>query len=234
MKISRASLRVIILHGWTTSKEKWGPLLTELKKSSQVEILDIPVLTSKADRAWTLDDYVNWLNDLLAKEKQPVVLIGHSNGGRIALKLASQNPQQISKLILIDSAGIYHNELPLRLKRLVFDKIAKVGKSFKEHPILRKVFYKIIGESDYRDGNLLQRQTMINLINQDLKDVLKDINIPTLIIWGEKDNITPLKDGLLMNQQIKNSQLLVVGSAGHSPHFSHTRKVVEKIREFVK
>src|SRR3990167_3795977 len=159
---------VIILHGWTYSLEKWQTFLKLLKeKGIEPIMLNVPGLTSKNDNVWNIGDYVNWLKEIVDKEKNKVILIGHSNGGRIALNFAIKYPEKISNLILIDSAGIYHNELPLALKRVIFKILAKVGKKLTSFNILKSILYKLAGENDYKNASANMKQTMLNLLNSD-------------------------------------------------------------------
>src|SRR3989338_2080079 len=209
---------VIILHGWTYSLEKWQTFLKLLKeKGIEPIMLNVPGLTSKNDNVWNIGDYVNWLKEIVDKEKNKVILIGHSNGGRIALNFAIKYPDKLSNLILIDSAGIYHNELSLNIKRLFFGSVAKIGKKLSSSERMKNLLYKIIGERDYKNADPLMRQTMINLINSDKELNLSKITIPTLIIWGENDQTTLLSDGKLMNSQIANSKFNIIDNAKHSP-----------------
>ena len=133
----------------------------------------------------------------------------------------------------MDSAGIYHNELPLRIKRFVFKTIARVGKSLTSSKSLKDLLYEVARESDYKnlEGNV--KQTMINLISTDLKPILSQITTPTLIIWGREDNATPLSDGKIMNDLIKNSKLEIIDKARHSPMFTHPKQVAEIIYGYI-
>ena len=243
--------KIFILHGWTYSIEKWNPFVKLLKqKGIEVNILKIPGLTDKLDKVWELNDYVEWLkqkidnqevNNLTMKQfNNKVILIGHSNGGRIAVAFTNRYPEKVENLILIDSAGIYHNELPLRIKRVVFKTIAKIGaQAFGKarladrrggiKKVLRDLLYKIARESDYKNSDENVKQTMVNLISTDLEPILPKIKIPTLIIWGSQDRITPVSDGMLMNSLIKNSKLEIIENARHSPQFTHPEQVAETI-----
>ena len=226
--------KVIILHGWTYSLEKWQSFLEILKKKGiEPVMLKVPGLTSQNNKIWDIDDYVKWLKEIVDKEKSKVALIGHSNGGRIAVNFAIRYPERISKLILIDSAGIYHNELPLALKRVIFKTLAKFGRVLKGSSVLKNVFYKVVGETDYKNASQNMKQTMINLISTDLKPILSQITTPTLIIWGREDNATPLSDGKIMNDLIKNSKLEIIDKARHSPMFTHPKQVAEIIYGYI-
>ena len=222
--------KVYILHGWAYSTDKWHEFIHLLKmKDFNSILLNVPGLTEQTNRVWTLDDYVEWLKDLLGSEK--ATIISHSNGGRIALAFAAKYPDKLKQLILIDSAGIYHNELPIRLKRLVFGTAAKLGRKITSSERLRTLLYKVAGESDYKNATPEMRQTMVNMISSDLTPQLNKIMVPTLIIWGQHDKSTPLSDGKLMHRLIKNSKLSVINGARHSPQFTNTKEVCQEILE---
>ncbi|MDP2637534.1 MAG: alpha/beta hydrolase [Candidatus Levybacteria bacterium] len=222
--------KIIILHGWTKNLDKWKNLLESLKKNGiDADLPKIPGLTGSLDKVWDLDDYIDWLKEIVNKQKDKVILIGHSNGGRITLAFTNRYPEKIEKLVLIDSAGIYRNELPLKIKRIVFRAIAKVGKRITPSRFLKNLLYKLARESDYKDLDENIKKTMINLISNDLTNILPQIKIPTLIIWGGKDKVTPLSDGILMNNLIKHSKLKIIKDAHHSPMFTHPKEVTSII-----
>lgn len=225
--------KILILHGWAYSIEKWEPFTTSLRDNGfNVELLKIPGLTEKLDSVWNIDNYVDWLNRKISNNK--VILIGHSNGGRILLAFAAKYPEKIKHLILIDSAGIYHDELPIRLKRFIFQSLAGVGKKFTKSDSLRKLLYKLARENDYEKAAPFVRQTMVNLINFDVTESLSKIKIPTLIIWGKEDKTTPLSDGQLMHKLIKGSKLHIIKTAKHSPQFTHVDEVTQVITKEIK
>ena len=219
--------KVYILHGWTYSTDKWKPFVEFLKqKGIDSTLLKIPGLTEKLDKAWKIEDYIEWLKNKVGNK---VILIGHSNGGRIALNFAIKYPDRLDCLILIDSAGIYHDDLAVKTKRYVFKGISKIAKKFTSSEKLRTLLYKVVGETDYKNANPLMRQTMVNLINSDKSLKLDKIIVKTLIVWGEKDQVTPLSDGRIMNRLIKDSKLYIVKEAKHSPQFTHPREVSDII-----
>ena len=224
----RNTKKIYILHGWSYTTEKWKPFIDLLKrKNIDVVLLNIPGLTAPLDEVWELDDYVSWLQDALRNEKGPVFLLGHSNGGRIALAYLLLYPEKISKLFLIDSAGIYHNELSIRIKRFVFKTVATLGRKMHKSERLRYWLYRLARETDYQKANPLIRKTMSNLIAIDLSNSLSQISVKTIIIWGEQDKVTPLVDGKLMHEKIKDSTLFLIKNARHSPQFTHVQEVAD-------
>lgn len=224
--------KILILHGWAYDLSKWNKLVLMLKEGGiEVEVLRIPGLTAESNEVWDLDKYCDWLDKIIKKENRKIILLGHSNGGKMALSYTLKYPEKIDKLILIDSAGVYHKGIGLRIKRTIFKFLAKIGKNFTKSETLRSLLYIFAREKDYREAPLNMRKTMANLVSVDLIDRLNQINIPTLIIWGEKDKLTPLKDAFLMKEKIKNSKLNIIKSADHSPMYSHTEEVANIIKD---
>lgn len=226
------SKKIFILHGWTYSTEKWKAIVDLLDRNGvETVMLKVPGLTVPHESVWQLDDYVEWVKDNLKDEEEPIVLLGHSNGGRISIAFAAKYPQKVKQLILIDAAGIYHNELSLRIKRFVFGKLAKFGRGFSDSETLRNMLYKFARVSDYRKADPILRKTMLNLIHTDLSNLFPAISAPTTIIWGEMDDTTPLSDGQIMHEKIKGSKFFVIRGAKHSPHFTHVEEVGKIILE---
>lgn len=224
--------KIIILHGWTYSLDKWKRFTKLLEQNGFKPVfLSIPGLTSETNQIWDVGKYSKWLENKLRNDKGRVILLGHSNGGRISAYFAAQNPDKIQKLILIDSAGIYHKELPLQIKRFVFNTIAKIGKVITSSETLKDLMYYLAGERDYQKAQPNMKKTMVNLTHHDITPFLKKIKNPTLIIWGEEDKVTPLGDARLMNGLISNSKLEIIKNAGHSPFFTHPEKVVKIIKD---
>ncbi len=230
-------MKIYILHGWTYSLDKWQPFISELKnRKINPVLLKIPGLTEKINNPWTMNDYVNWLDkkfekDQSAVRQEKVILFGHSNGGRIAMNFAIKFPNKISKLILIDSSGIYHDEIRVKLKRKVFGTIAKTGRKILENNFGKNLLYFLAGENDYKDADENMKKTMVNLLASDKVLKAENISIPTIILWGEKDRITPLSDGEMLNKKIVKSKLLIVNGARHSPQFTHPQKLAEIISQ---
>ncbi len=225
--------KIFIIHGWTYTLEAWEPCLLELRtKGFEPVMLKVPGLTEASEKIWTLDEYVLWLEKALQNEKD-VILLGHSNGGRISIAALAKNPTLLSKLILLDSAGIVHNEIHLRAKRALFGGLARFGKSITQSDFIRKVYYKIIGARDYGRAPENMRETMKNLISHDLTPELSKISIPTLIIWGKQDTVTPLSDAYKMYETIKGSKIVIIEGAKHSPHVTNPKVVAEEIAKWI-
>lgn len=221
--------KIYILHGWTYSLDKWREFSNLLKKNGFDPVfLKIPGLTEKTDEIWDIEKYSKWLGGKIGNSK--VILFGHSNGGRIAAYFASMNPERVEKLILIDSAGIYHKDLYIQIKRFVFGTLSKVGKKITSSDSMKNFLYFLAGERDYQKATPNMKLSMINLSHHDITPFLEKVTVPTLIIWGKDDKITPIADGRIMQNLIKNSKLKVIDGARHSPFFTHPNEVFKIIK----
>ena len=162
-------------------------------------------------------------------------LLGHSFGGRIAIKYTAKNPEKVKGLILVSSAGIKHKKT---FRQNLLFQMAKAGNKFSFLPFfnfLRKVFYKfIVKEKDYPEAKGYLKETFKKIISEDLTRHLEQIKPPTLIIWGEKDKMTPISDAYLMNEKIKNSKLKVLKNIGHLPYRETPKKLSEVIMDFLR
>lgn len=223
--------KLYILHGWSTTNDKWNPFLEALKKEKITPVmLPIPGLSASIEKPWTLDDYVEWLYQTV-KENTKISLLGHSNGGRIALAFAHKYPEETRQLFLLDSAGIYHNDFLTNAKRNVFRVVSKIGKKITNMDAARNILYKLTQESDYKNASPIMRETMKNLIAVDLLPKLSEIKTPTVIIWGKDDRITPFTDALVMKNGLPNSKLFPISGARHSPQFTNVPEVVKIVKE---
>lgn len=224
-------MKLFILHGWTYyAAETWKPLLEMLTaRGVDYEFLPMPGLTDGTNPVWTLDDYVNWLEEKTAAYDK-VVLYGHSHGGRVSLAFTAKHPEKVARLILEDSAGIPPRGLR-KWKRDIFKKVANIGHLFVRSERFRSMLYKIIRESDYRKATPEMRKTMANLLSVDLTPVLPKIQCPTLIIWGAQDKTTPLSAGKVIHAGIQGSNMVVIPDARHSPHITHPGRVADLIVE---
>ncbi|MBI4091712.1 MAG: alpha/beta hydrolase [Candidatus Levybacteria bacterium] len=225
--------KILILHGWSYSIEKWKPFLKLLKESGvEYRVLKIPGLTAPLSNVWTLNNYTSWLLRKAKSEKR-IALLGHSNGGRIVAAFAAKFPEKISHLILIDSAGIIRRDFKSLIKKHVFATAAKIGRVLTNSDSIRNLFYKAVGEEDYNKASPILKKTMLNLISQDLEPVFSKVKSPTLIIWGQNDTITPVSDGEKIYVLIQDSKLKIIENASHSPQFSHPKETSEIIIEFL-
>jgi pimeloyl-ACP methyl ester carboxylesterase len=97
----------------------------------------------------------------------------------------------------------------------------------------RKLIYKAIGSDDYLATPELQ-QIYLKATGEDLRKHFKDIDKPTLLLWGAKDKDTPLEIADIMNKEIKNSKLVVFENAGHFSFIDQPEKFTKELVKFIK
>lgn len=226
------SYPIVILHGWNSQIDRWIEAKKLLNQSGfKVYIPQQPGFTSDTPRPWNLDDYANWLADEFDKLKiDRAILVCHSNGGRIGMKFVANYPQKVGKLFLINSAGIRATP---SWKRKILKTIAKCGKQIVDISIVKKLFYKFVREHDYEKATPILKKTLINILEEDLSPIFDDIKVPTYLIWGELDQLTPPKSAKLLNKLIPGSRLEWIENAKHDLPFTHPKKLVGLINKYV-
>lgn len=229
---------LLFLHGWRGQKEVWNGVIQKLGNYEigkfNAYALDLPGF-GKSDvpkNAMTVGDYAKVVAGFIKKlELKNVVVVGHSFGGRVGIKLAAQHPELISKLVLADSAGFAMEPN----KKSLMSGAAKIVKPlFKPKFMqgLRKKIYQSIGAEDYLATPDLQK-TFVNVIGEDLTEDMKNITCPTLIISGENDIDTPVEFGQKMQSLIPNSKFLILSAAGHFSFIDQPEKFAEALNKFL-
>ena len=215
-----------IIHGWTYTVEPWEKTIEILRDKYDIEVkmLHVPGLTEQSQKVWTINDYVRW-----AKRELPdqAVVLGHSNGGRILMNLAVKHPKKLYHLILLNSAGVYEKSF----KRNILHVLSKIFGIFKRIPILRKVFHKIIGASDYSHAPENMKKTLANMHESDKNLNPSRIKVKTSILWGENDQITPLRQGKKLHELIKNSTFSSSEKWRHAPYIDDPKGLAKAINE---
>jgi pimeloyl-ACP methyl ester carboxylesterase len=215
---------VFLLHGWGAEAALFRPIADVVAGQYTVVAFDFPGFgqTAEPAQAWSVSDYTDFTVEFIRSFScKNVILLGHSFGGRVIIKMANEKnlPFTLDKLILVDSAGILPRRSLLYKARVGAYKTGKVILNMPGVRILfprtMTAFKEKMGSADYARASEVMRQCLVKTVNEDLSPLLKTISIPTLLIWGENDMATPLADGRMMEQQISNSGLVVLKGAGH-------------------
>ena len=233
----------LILHGWGSNCERWAPVAEQISQGApggsgpfKVVIVDLPGF-GKSDALpmpWDTNKYINWIEQFIKEMGlRDFYLLGHSFGGALASKIAVKHAQDVKKIFLVSAACVRRKTAQKNFSR----RIAKVVKIFHFLPyysFFRKAVYKfIIRKSDYVYVEGIMKQTYLNVIGEDLSFHLPFIKVPTVIIWGNKDESTPIDDAHLIAKKIKNSKLVVIDGAGHDLNRKQPEILAEKVLENV-
>ncbi len=229
---------VLLLHGWGDTAEGLNNLQNALAADYQVLAPDLPGFgsTQAPKAAWDLDNYSNFIAELLKKLdlKQPYAVIGHSNGGAIALRATNLGHLKPQKLILIAAAGVRTHNV---LKRYTLNVIAKTGNLAtlwmpeRYRQALRQSLYGAAGSDMLAVPGL--EETFKKTVRQDLQTDAEAIKLPTLLIYSAGDQSTPIRDGRLYHELIKGSKLEIIEMGGHFVHLDQADLVIKHIKEFL-
>lgn len=244
-KIAGEGPAFLVLHGWGGSSDSWLEVQKALANQGYMVIVpDFPGFGKSftPPESWSLKKYIDWLNDFLKDSslglEEPFLLLAHSFGGRVAIKFAVQYPERLKKLILCDSAGI---KAKPNLKTRIIIAMSRLGNAVFSPEILarfkdaaRNAFYFLIRNRDYVKAKGTMRETMKNVIDEDLLSDLSNIKVPTLVVWGEKDRMVPVKCAYIFKERISNCRLEIIPRIGHSPHLEVPEELSRIIISFLK
>jgi pimeloyl-ACP methyl ester carboxylesterase len=223
----------LIFHGWGSNLERWVEVAEPLsKKGFKVIVPDLPGF-GKSDMLtapWNTNRYISWAEGFVKELRLgDFYLAGHSFGGALASKMAVKRAQEVKKLFLISAACVRKQTT----RKGFLKRISKVVKLFYFLPyysFFRKAVYKfIIRRSDYVYVDGIMKETYLNVVSEDLSFHLPFIKVPTVIIWGDKDDATPIEDGRFIASRIKNSKLVVIPGAGHDLNRKQPEILVENV-----
>jgi len=240
-KIAGEGKPFLILHGWGGSSDSWKAVQKKISQAGyKVICLDLPGFGKSKEPpvAWSVADYTEWLLGFVNFLKlEKFFLLAHSFGGRVAVKFASIYSEKLEKLILCAPAGI---KIKPGFKTRIIFWMAKIGNMFfTPRPLnrfkdrARNLFYMFLRKRDYVKANETMKDTLKKVINEDLLPDLAKVNTETLLIWGEKDRMVPLKYGYIFNKNIRKSRLKILPRIGHSPHLETPEKLSQLIMQFL-
>lgn len=238
----KAQATLIILHGWGSSLTSWREVAQGLEEGGQkVFVPDLPGFGESEEPlvAWGLADYVNFVESFKNAVHIPaIILAGHSFGGQIAIAFAAQHMDSLRKLILISAARIVKRK---KLKVRIFLFATKVGNLIFSLPLLaslrplvQRIWYKLSGERDYYRASPRMQEILKRVLWEEVGSRLEGIRIPTLILWGDRDDLTPLADARIIHNKIAGSQLDIFPGGTHDLNLKKPLEVGEKIGEFMK
>jgi pimeloyl-ACP methyl ester carboxylesterase len=232
---------VLLLHGWGVSSALFQPTMAQLKHAFTLIAPDFPGFgaTPPPPIPWSVNDYAVWIINLLdSLNIDRAHVIGHSHGGRVAIKLASQWPERVDKLILADSAGIRPKRtLKYWVQVRAFKSLRWLSHaSLVPAPLRNWASTRVArrGSPDYQQAAGTVRASLVRVVNEDLRDLLPRIQAPTLLVWGENDTDTPLTDGQLMEKLIPDAGLVVLKGAGHYAYVEQSAYFCRVVETFLR
>lgn len=219
---------VVILHGWGLRGSVYQKLVALLqKRGHRVFAPDLPGFGNEplVHPSMAVDDYVVFVRSFMKKKriKKPVV-IGHSFGGRVAVKLAYRFPQEVNRIVLTGVPLTRDRSLP---KKFWYIGAVVFGVVFSNFPqsvknSLRKILYTMVGEWDYYKAGKL-KQVFKNVVGEEMLPYLERISVPSILVWGENDMMT----------RVPHRKVTVVPRAGHTLPYQQPEAFVKAIGKFL-
>lgn len=221
---------IVYLHGWGQNIAMMEPIAKPLTKTHRLIILDLPGFGSsdEPEEAWTLNEFVEMLKELLKELKiDKPNLIGHSFGGKISLLYASK--YEVKKLMLLASP------YKVKMKKPTLKvKILKKAASIPGLGNLAEKMKKHLGSTDYKNASPIMREILVKHVNTDLTKEAKKIKCPTFIIWGTNDEAVPVEDAYELERLIKDSGLSIYEGCTHYAYLERLGQTNAIIASFIK
>ncbi len=230
---------VLLLHGWGDTLSTFDALISALGNKRFIAV-DLPGFggSELPTTSWDVSQYVQFVRHFLDKLSinQPDILVGHSFGGRVAIKGVANQIIRPNKLVLIASAGV---AIRNTARQGVFSILAKTGKFLTSIPpfsllreSLKSQLYKLTGSTDYLKAGPM-KETFLKVVREDLLVDAEKIKTPTLLVWGKDDTETTIAEAHILEKAITNSNLTIIPGAGHFVHREMPEEVAEKIKIFI-
>jgi 2-hydroxy-6-oxonona-2,4-dienedioate hydrolase len=227
---------VVLLHGLFGALSNWDTVQPLIAHYANPIALSFPLLAAHRSevKVKSLALYTEYF--IRSRGFAPVTLCGNSLGGHVALRLYLAAPELVDCLILTATSGLYEHSvdaLPVR-----------PGRSFVEEH-MQKVFYnsEFITEAAINEivSILEDRSNVLNLIHaarsakkDNLKDVLGQVKVPTLLLWGENDQVTTMEVAEMFHKLIPSSKLVTIKNCGHAPMIEHPEWFSEQVESFLR
>ncbi len=215
-----------MLHGYLASKESFYPQIEYFSRFYRVTALDFAGMggAERLQSAYSVDDYADWTLAALKELKiEFPLLLAHSFGGRVAIKLLSR-ADYFDRAALIGCAGIVKKRTLSYKLRVESYRIAK-----KFAPKYAEAHF---GSTEYRTLSPLMRESYKKIVNEDLREDAKSIRRPVLFLVGAKDEETPVSSVRILHAAVKGSKMLTFENCGHFAHLDDPLAVSLAVEEF--
>ncbi|MGM9850056.1 MAG: alpha/beta fold hydrolase [Bacilli bacterium] len=220
---------IVLLHGWGQNIDMMKPIGDRFTKDFDIVIFDLPGFghSSEPKEFFSCYDYVELIHKALEELKvEKPIIIGHSFGGKLGLLYASK--YETEKLVCL--ASPFCKEIQKVTMK------AKLLKALKKVPLLNKLedFAKRhMGSTDYRNASGVMRNILVGHVNLDIKEDIKKIKCPTLLIWGTNDEAVSIERAYELEKLIKDAGLVVYEGCTHYAYLERLGQTISVLKSFL-
>jgi pimeloyl-ACP methyl ester carboxylesterase len=249
------AMTILMIHGFGGSHRDFDKLDSLLNHSYRIVRMDLPgfglsdypfdYATKNIREAYT--EYFDMLKDTLGIDS--CIVMGNSLGGMISVELATSRPETVKALVLFNSAGYEMEEVMKSanayvLRNPLVRTLAMKGMSrFMTHRGMKRVVYDHslltperitrVNSMWNREGNMRHLVELANSNEFPDEAMMKDVRCPTLIIWGQQDQIVNVKYAARFHEDIPGSRLVIYDPCGHVPMQERPKDVYRDVMDFL-
>jgi pimeloyl-ACP methyl ester carboxylesterase len=227
---------LLLLHCLFGALSNWGGVVARFSKQFRVVIPMLPIYDMPVREAG-LDGLRKFLEDFVAfKNLNDMIIMGNSLGGHVALMYTLENKDKVTRLILTGSSGLFEDSMGGSYpKRGNYDYVKeRVAYTFYNPAVATKELVDEVFETTRSIPKCMRIVAIAKSAQRNnLATEIKDIMVPTLLVWGLNDTITPPVVAHEFNRLIPNSKLRFIDECCHAPMMEHPEKFNEIVEEFI-
>lgn len=247
---------IVLLHGTSASLHTWQGWTEALSAEYCVVSMDLPGfgLTGpfvNKTTEYTSANYASFVIEVLDKlNLDKVILAGNSLGGKIAWRMAALYPERVSKLILVNAVGYpaTPKSIPIGFRLASYPALKPILRNILPRNVVKKSIKSVYADDSQVDEMLVDRYYDLSLragnrsaLSDRLREFdnvedqaqIKQLALPTLIMWGAKDDLIPVENAEFFHRDIANSQLQIFDNLGHVPHEEDPVTSVAVVKAFL-
>lgn len=241
---------VVMLHGFGANKDNWLRMAAHLTDTYNVYAIDLlghGDSSKPLDIGYSISDQVGYLNQIFRElALDNIHLAGNSMGGAIAALYAATYPSNVQSATLFDPAGVldYDSELVALVQQgenpLIVEKAGDFEKlvdfALEKKPFVPWPIYSVMEQRAIANQPVNERifaAIRDSGYQQGFRGSLKHITAPVLIVWGREDRVINYRNAEVFQQEIRQSNVVIMDDVGHAPMVEVPEQSAELMRELI-
>ncbi len=237
---------LVLVHGWGAHSGVWQTILPRLQEAFNVTCIDLPGHGNSADMEE--NSLETWAQVVLEKAPPKAIWLGWSLGGLVAQQVVSIAAERVEKLILVASTPkfVTSNDWAEAVDEKVFSDFRAAVIADPHASLLRFIALQTRGSKTSSQDSRLLRKTLLQpeptsagldngmqlLLKTDLRECIKNINLPVLLLAGQRDTLVPESAINKITALFVNAESEIIQQAGHAPFLSHPEQFCQALTSF--